>query len=733
MDIQTQLRAAFTKESPKRLFEILQDSTSKFGWRKTSKSLKTELEYYYANQWFGRNKILLQMLGVQELIGYSGNVYSAFKNMKETTDFEQVVSFVKKKLNRLVEKQFQRGGPTGLFDLDKMQVSETAFLVSSLIQTRRIRFAIALDDCLENLDFSRQYFSKRDQHLGKLDNTYYGHRILETFSDGSFYESQNFKEILQKASTELRDVKRIELQMNDNDRQMEHLIRYLYHEDDYFDREEKLISWGFLNPVDLVSKLVSSIKSGESIEIEHIGEIADIAIKQDLLEHSFRTSLSMNLEDADVYANEVLLTPLGYTDISDNPFWMHEKSVEILKKSSRLKKALIDFIKMIKVDASDWGCNTDFEPQNTSSDAFLKVLDVSLENGLESIIFQKLVGICDDILPWSRDTIFRGMILERLVRSGGFDAIEYLMDYLDWEHPKYDCGTGMDWDVCNEIVKFGLKVVPLLENRIINKDTYDQRVSEGALYILTKFPGSGGEYIIQALRDIMSHGIYNERVEQLWEHIREDNKYSKIAAFLIHGSLENYQPIASSVQKILKNSSTREIIKALESDDREMVLGVCYFLMKDHQITTAIRRTLRRIIFRRGDHSYQAMWVAGNRGETSLFDSMMVALSQEIDNPQYISEYLEATRLLIEKSQKVLFKKIKRYLKNSRVEYRTAALLLVGYLYQYDETRAILKMNDCLELGASLNKGLSSDYFERREHLLEHAKEFAREESNISQ
>ncbi|MFW9933238.1 MAG: hypothetical protein ACFFDR_11330, partial [Candidatus Thorarchaeota archaeon] len=89
---------------------------------------------YAAERWFLRNRILLEILEADELLGYDGNPLEILANLPDTKKFGNLQTNFVNSLIREVEIQISNGGNLHFFDLEKMETRLSATLLPLLIQ-----------------------------------------------------------------------------------------------------------------------------------------------------------------------------------------------------------------------------------------------------------------------------------------------------------------------------------------------------------------------------------------------------------------------------------------------------------------------------------------------------------------------------------------------------------------------------------------------------------------------
>ena len=102
---------------------MLQRLVEEKGWKSTWKKLEEDLSTEFGLQWFAKNRFLLRVFGLEELIGFDGRVSNLLDNIPDTTSFEVIQNSFTQEIIDCIRSQLENAGSTHFFDIEKMATS----------------------------------------------------------------------------------------------------------------------------------------------------------------------------------------------------------------------------------------------------------------------------------------------------------------------------------------------------------------------------------------------------------------------------------------------------------------------------------------------------------------------------------------------------------------------------------------------------------------------------------
>ncbi len=122
------------------LREQLADTISDQGSRKALDTFLLTLDSYFEDAWFGKNRVLLTIFGLEGLLGYDGHISDIIRELDNFKDFEQAKSQFASVLFPLIIEQLKKGALTHFYEPEKLMNTAGAVLVDDIVQARTIEF-----------------------------------------------------------------------------------------------------------------------------------------------------------------------------------------------------------------------------------------------------------------------------------------------------------------------------------------------------------------------------------------------------------------------------------------------------------------------------------------------------------------------------------------------------------------------------------------------------------------
>jgi hypothetical protein len=139
----------------------ISEQVEKAGWTKTFSRIMDNLDRVLTGAWFAKNKFLLSILDIPELIGFDSNVDDILAQLKDLHSFRKVQQKAQKILVKSVLHQIKSDGSFHLFDEKEMKTKKASKKIfTPLVKARRreneLKMSTRLQDLLHSLGIIEQ-------------------------------------------------------------------------------------------------------------------------------------------------------------------------------------------------------------------------------------------------------------------------------------------------------------------------------------------------------------------------------------------------------------------------------------------------------------------------------------------------------------------------------------------------------------------------------------------------
>lgn len=149
---------------------------SKAGWEKTLRSLSQALRHVYGSRWLGLNRAILQLFGMEELVGFDGDVHQELQQVSEGEDFGAIEKNFRNLMLRRAGELVQMGTPTVLYDLSELETTSSVTIVEDIVASRKREIKALVD---------RWWDSEDEVFVKELRRTAYGYQILKDIPEST--------------------------------------------------------------------------------------------------------------------------------------------------------------------------------------------------------------------------------------------------------------------------------------------------------------------------------------------------------------------------------------------------------------------------------------------------------------------------------------------------------------------------------------------------------------------
>lgn len=710
------LASTVAEEDYEGIVANLERITQSQGWRAAQQELTTTLESIWPVHWFAKNRILSHIMNMPELVGYTGDMLDAFKYIRETSDFERVISKAQGKGIALVQAQLKRGGPAGFFDVESMKTRKSAILVPFIVKARSYRFSKIAPRCLKEIS-TKGITSKTSEPLASLCRCQYGHAIASKFEDSSIYEIERLKSTISGVLEGCHEVEDIEDHPTDEDERMELLLYYLSigsksYESWKSERIDYLIKSGFFNSQKLLLRILKSIEKEKAPVIDIFGPLEEYEDQLHLIIPLFEDTIERNIPALEEVAGKVLTFDLRGCEYYGAK--IHWDALDILERKNANKEAVVEFIRSKEWDCDIFDSPSELHVNGTSSAALDKALGLALKMGESKEVARTCRffigdGYCSkNLLRWYYGGPLRGIIVDRLVEAEGIDAAPLLVKYLDWYEDRGIVGSGImhpDYTVIEALLEIGPDVVPFVKDSICGTNCY---VSEGAVLALQKLGDVGFQAIMKHVIDGCCNVMPERCFNKLWKPLPEGSIYRKMASLIARGmGMTSDSEIQAELDQAYECIDEHDLLYALNSDYEYLRRQACFRIPKRLMSSDKIASTIRRMLTEETGIANTVMYAAEAYGP-EMFDAMWERFSNEIVEESIEDEPYEAFWYFLDDYGEVAIKLIANQLESQFEKRRNAVLVFIGRFLNHSSTESIITDSIFSEMGEQLRKALES-------------------------
>jgi hypothetical protein len=114
-------------------------------WKSVKRKFLGAVRKTFGSQWYSENRFLLEVLEMEEYLGYEGSILDIIADIKSCSRLEELEQQVISQLIHKLQAQVESGGNTTFLDVDKMKDEESSRLVPIILEKRREHFLSAMD------------------------------------------------------------------------------------------------------------------------------------------------------------------------------------------------------------------------------------------------------------------------------------------------------------------------------------------------------------------------------------------------------------------------------------------------------------------------------------------------------------------------------------------------------------------------------------------------------------
>jgi hypothetical protein len=187
--------------------ELIRDNE----WKEIVNLLKIVTKSLYKQHLLKTQQMVLTILNIPELLGVDCDIFAELNSIPSPESIEQVSNLFFDNLILIAKSQFNSGGSTLFFDVDKLSKTRSVIIVPDLIEARYRETIFILAEYNELLPT----LTKNWVETARLWRTEYGLRALKARKQGLLIHVKDYKEIRDRIAQELGlDLENIEQERN---------------------------------------------------------------------------------------------------------------------------------------------------------------------------------------------------------------------------------------------------------------------------------------------------------------------------------------------------------------------------------------------------------------------------------------------------------------------------------------------------------------------------------------
>lgn len=175
--------------------ELIKDNE----WKEIVNLLKTVTASLYKKHLLKTQQMVLTIFNLSELVGVDCDIFEEMKSIPEPENINQVSDLLFDNLIQIARAQFNSGGSTLFFDIDKISKTRSVIIVPDLIEAR-YRETIFI---LSEYDAILPTLTKEWIDASRLWRCGYGLRLLKARNQGLMIHVKDYKEIRDRLTKEL--------------------------------------------------------------------------------------------------------------------------------------------------------------------------------------------------------------------------------------------------------------------------------------------------------------------------------------------------------------------------------------------------------------------------------------------------------------------------------------------------------------------------------------------------
>ena len=182
--------------------ELITDSN----WKEIVALLKTVTRSLYQKHLLKTQQMVLTIFNLSELLGVDCDIFSELDSIPDPESIQQATDYLYENLIQIAKSQFNNGGSTLFFNVDKISRTRSIIIVPELIEARYREIIFIIDEYDELLP----KLTKEWIDASRLWCTGYGIRLLKARNHGRYIHAKDYKVIRNRLAEELNlDLERI--------------------------------------------------------------------------------------------------------------------------------------------------------------------------------------------------------------------------------------------------------------------------------------------------------------------------------------------------------------------------------------------------------------------------------------------------------------------------------------------------------------------------------------------
>ena len=198
-EIAERLKDYFVQDDVKKSQELIRSLTVTFEWKEIVGLLKNVTSSLYQGHFLKKHHMILSIFDLFELAGIDCDIFSEMKAIRQPSSFDEACSLLFENFIQIAKAQFQSGGSTLFFNVEKLKTTRSAVIVSDLLEARyreTIFILAEIDELLPTLH-NEWINASRLWRIG------YGMKILRARKQGLLIHINEYKKIRNRILNEL--------------------------------------------------------------------------------------------------------------------------------------------------------------------------------------------------------------------------------------------------------------------------------------------------------------------------------------------------------------------------------------------------------------------------------------------------------------------------------------------------------------------------------------------------
>ena len=187
--------------------ELITDSD----WKDIVSLLKIVTRSLYQKHLLKTQQMVLNIFDLPELLGIDCDIFSELNSIPEPESLKQATDYLYENLIQIAKNQFNTGGSTLFFNVDRLSKTKSIIIVPDLIEARYRETIFIIDEFDELLP----KLPKEWVDASRLWCTGYGLRLLKARNQGLYIHVKDYKDIRNRLANELNlDLEKIAEEKN---------------------------------------------------------------------------------------------------------------------------------------------------------------------------------------------------------------------------------------------------------------------------------------------------------------------------------------------------------------------------------------------------------------------------------------------------------------------------------------------------------------------------------------